>query len=198
MVEISGPIGNPQIIDGLAVYDKRVILFGSEGGARIFSSRFVNDSPDIQMRQRNNNPVAVVEVVDPILLEAKIVEPHYHCGCGCELAEIPHGIENLFHSPICMRPNTRRLFVTLGQFCIIRLERDIQLLMPAYDICMPERDCSSNGPDPDEDPCDMFDHFQFPVDEFFPPRQEPHHHGCGCRSGCELDPRPEGGCRKLC
>ncbi len=68
------------------------------------------------------------------------------------------------------------MYVTLGQFSIIRLERDIQLLMPAYDICMPAKDCSCTGDDGScgraEDPCDMFERFDFPVEEFFPPRRE--------------------------
>lgn len=194
IVEISGPVGNPQIADGLAVYDKRCILFGSEGGARIFSSRYVSDDMDVQMKQSSNKPLAVVEALDPILLEAKIVEPQYPCGCGCELAEIPTSLESRFHAPICTDPNTRRLFVTLGQFSIIRLERDIQLLIPSYDICLPERDCTCDSGTA-EDPCEVFDRFQFPVDEFFPPRPDPRPNGCGCRSNC--DPEPPG-CRKLC
>lgn len=64
VVEASCPGGRPQIIDGLAVFDKRAILFGSEGGARIFSSKYVGNSPDIQMTQRTNMPIAVVDAAD--------------------------------------------------------------------------------------------------------------------------------------
>ena len=64
VVEASCPVGRPQIIDGLAVFDKRVILFGSEGGARIFSSKYVGNSPDIQLTQRTNMPIAVVDAGD--------------------------------------------------------------------------------------------------------------------------------------
>ena len=49
-----------------------------------------------------------------------------------------------------------QLFVTLGQFSIIRLERDIQLLMPAYDVCLPRRDCSNSGVGGEQDPCEIF------------------------------------------
>ena len=63
----------------------------------------------------------------------------------------------------------KQLFASLGQFSIIKLERDIQLLMPAYDICMPEKDCSGSNCNVD-DPCDLFQQFKFPVDEFFPPK----------------------------
>lgn len=167
-VEASCPVGRPQIIDGLAIADKRVVLFGSEGGARIFSSSYVSGKPDVQLQQRSNKPVAVVEVVDPIILDAKIVEPEvrFECCC-CEINEVPASLCQMFDSDIALGDDMRRLFVTIGQFSIIRLERDIQLLMPAYDICLPERDCSC-GDDP-KDPCDMFENFAFPVDEFFPP-----------------------------
>ena len=68
--------------------------------------------------------------------------------------------------------DTRRLLVTLGQFSIIRLERDTHLLMPAYDYCLPEKECTGGGccdggcvP---EDPCEVFRKVKFPVQEFFP------------------------------
>ncbi len=179
-VEASCPVGRPLIIDGLAIADKRVVLFGSEGGARIFSSSYVSGHPDIQLQQRSNNPTAVVEVVDPIILDARIVEPHCKCGCGCcEINEVPPCICQLFDTDIVLGDDMRRLFVTIGQFSIIRLERDIQLLMPAYDICLPERDCSASGEGDAHDPCDVFDNFHFPIDEFFPP-ELPKKHGCGC------------------
>ena len=42
--------------------------------------------------------------------------------------------------------------------------------MPAYDICMPEKDCSGSTGGAADDPCDLFQRFKFPVDEFFPPK----------------------------
>ena len=66
--EISCVIGRPRIVDGLAVFDKRVVLFGGEGGARIFSSQYIEDGRDVQLRPDSNKPTAVVEVVDPIML----------------------------------------------------------------------------------------------------------------------------------
>lgn len=65
-----------------------------------------------------------------------------------------------------------QLFVTLGQFSIIRLERDIQLLMPAYDVCLPRRDCSNSGVGGEQDPCEIFSSFDFPIDAFFPPQSD--------------------------
>ena len=67
---------------------------------------------------------------------------------------------------IVVSDECKKLYVSIGQFSIIRLEREIQLLMPAYDICMPSKESSCDS----EDPCDMFQRFKFPVDEFFPPK----------------------------
>ena len=69
-----------------------------------------------------------------------------------------------------MGGDTHRLFVTLGQFSMIRLERDTQLLMPVYDYCVPSKECvCGSGCDCQEDPCELFQKVQFPVNEFFPP-----------------------------
>lgn len=51
--------------EGLCVFDKRCILFGSEGSAKIFSSDTVIDELDIPGRMRTNLPTAVVEAVTP-------------------------------------------------------------------------------------------------------------------------------------
>lgn len=59
--EVSCLVGRPRIIDGLSVFDKRVVLFGGEGGARIFSSRFVEGDMDVQLCPDSNKPTAVVE-----------------------------------------------------------------------------------------------------------------------------------------
>ncbi|MBQ6985900.1 MAG: hypothetical protein IJQ25_02805, partial [Oscillibacter sp.] len=52
---LSSPI--PVTVEGLCVFDKRTILYGSEGAARIFSSQTRIDGPDIQMMQKNNLPI---------------------------------------------------------------------------------------------------------------------------------------------
>ena len=57
---LSGPM--PVTVEGLCVFDKRAILFGSEGNAKIFSSELRVGEPDPQMMCRSNLPVAVVEI----------------------------------------------------------------------------------------------------------------------------------------
>ena len=71
-----------------------------------------------------------------------------------------------FGDELMMSGDQHRLFVTLGQFSIIRLERDTQLLIPAYDYCVPEKECA--GGRCNDDPCEIFSQIRFPVEEFFP------------------------------
>lgn len=191
--EVSCAVGRPRIIDGLAVFDKRVVLFGGEGGARVFSSQYVENGEDVQLCPNSNKPTAVAEVVDPILLDARVVAPETSCNCCCcALHEVPQSLGNCFGGEdLVLNHSGYQLFVTLGQFAIIRLERDIQLLMPAYDICLPRRDCSNSGVGGEQDPCEVFSNFEFPIDAFFPPRGEnveclftgaadANNCGCGC------------------
>lgn len=171
-------VGRPKTLYGLAVYDKRTVLFGSEGNARIFSSDDCWNAQDIQNPERSNLPVAVVEVVDPVVLGCKTLDSC--CGnCG-SAADVPADICGCFEEDLVVNSEGRQLYVTLGQFSIIKLERDIQLLMPAYDFCMPDKECAGST----DDPCALFQNFKFPVDEFFPPREgelsQTQNGGCGC------------------
>ena len=66
---LTSPIPVP--VEGLCVFDKRVILFGSEGNAKIFSSAYREDGPDPQLLRRSNLPIAVAEAVDSLDAAAK-------------------------------------------------------------------------------------------------------------------------------
>ena len=160
----------PIEVSGLAVFDKRVILFGSEGNAKVFSSQESPCSPDTQDLPRTTAPTAVVEAVDPIILCMKLVdvcEGRPNDG-GC--ADIPAAVSACFQEELMLGGDARRMFVTLGQFSLVRLERDTQLLMPVYDYCMPNKECSCDSGCPcQEDPCELFRKVKFPVSEFFPP-----------------------------
>ena len=174
---LSSPI--PVTVEGLCVFDKRTILYGSEGAARIFSSQTRIDGPDIQMMQKNNLPIAVVEAVDPIVLDARIVD---RCDRrDCELCEIPDFINGCFGDGLSSGDDGRQVYITLGQFSIVRLERDTQLLIPMIDYCMPRKDCSGTGGlSPAEDPCSIFRNIEFPEGEFFPPSAVRGSNSCGC------------------
>lgn len=151
-------------VEGLCVFDKRCILFGSEGSAKTFSS----DTALENIAPQRSLPTAVVEAVDPIVLDTRIVEDCTAAGvCEGSLSEIPTAIAAAFTSALVLEPTgTRRYFVTLGQFSLVRMERDTQLLIPAYDYCIPQSECSGGDP---EDPCGLFKNVCFPMNEFFPP-----------------------------
>ncbi|MCL2031083.1 MAG: hypothetical protein FWG93_06005 [Oscillospiraceae bacterium] len=157
----------PTEVNGLATFDKRVILFGSEGNAKIFSSQANLNGLDKQLMRKANMPVAVVEVVDPICLNVKLVDT---CDCRahscCDLIDVPEHISGLFEDEIVTGGDEKRVYCTLGQFSIIRLERDTQLVIPVVDFCLPDKECVGSTED---NPCELFRRIKFPVDEFFPP-----------------------------
>jgi len=167
----------PVEVTGLAVFDKRVVLFGSEGSAKVFASKGTSCGPDPQALPKVTGPDAVVEAVDPLILSMKLVDvcDCRPCDCCC-CADIPSAVAACFPEELTTSSDTRRLYVTLGQFSLIRLERDAQLLMPVYDYCVPEKECTcSGGCECQEDPCDLFRRVEFPVGEFFPPNSvSPH------------------------
>lgn len=152
------PAGDP--ICGLAIFDKRVMLFGSEASAKVYTS----EDPD--QKQSSGLPIGVIESVDPIILHMKVVEKDSQLQDEAEPRTIPQEIQDLFDEELVMSEQNRSLFVTIGQFSMIRLERDTQLLIPAYDYCVPEKSCEGTS---DDDPCAMFSRIEFPLDEFFPP-----------------------------
>ncbi len=137
--------------------------------------------------QRTAYFVAVVEAVDPIVLGAKVADCCDCRCCDCDLCEVPPCVCQCFGCDLTPGEDCRRVFVTLGQFSIIRLERDSQLLMPVYDNCFPEKCCpsGSNCGNSCDDPCELFQNIAFPVDQFFPPQNQ-----CCCENG------KQSGCRK--
>ncbi len=165
----------PTRIEGLATYDKRIILFGSEGGASIYSSLYVPADQDTDFMTRSNLPKASVEVVPPIMLSAKLVDACIPCGCcQCDITSVPGAVCACFDGQLCDTSDGNNLYTTLGIFSIVRLMREVQLLVPSYDFCIPEKECCSPT---DDDPCTLFNNMDFPNDEFFPPAQNGN---CSC------------------
>ena len=158
-------------------------LYGSESSAKVFSSQYNPNGPDMQNLPVTSVPNAIVETVDPLILGMKLVDV---CDCGpCECCcDIPLGVAACFPEELLLCGDTRRLYVTLGQFSIIRLERDTQLLIPVFDYCMPDKDCSCGGGCATEDPCELFQNICFPVDEFFPPNSLTSNRDYECTKQC--------------
>lgn len=57
-------VSRPTVVEGVATFDKKVILFGSEGNSKTFMSKYKFDEADVQLWSRNNLPVAHTDVFD--------------------------------------------------------------------------------------------------------------------------------------
>ena len=167
---ISG--GRPTTITGLAVFSKRLVLFGGDTTARIYSSRQQSGCLCKQALSTAGTPEGIVEVVEPIILGSRIQEV---CNCNCcppPTPEIPDAILACFDEELVLNGECKRLLVTIGQFSISRLQRPTQLLIPTFDYCVPTKSCPNVGAAQDENPCQVFSQIDFPLDAFFPGKGE--------------------------
>ena len=162
----------PVSLYGLAVFSKRAVLCGEESKAHIFTSNTRIGELDGLTIRSANLPTAIVEVLEPMVLSSKVVDV-CHCACGDQnLGQSPAAIRSCFDDELVLSGESRRLLVTLGQFSLIRLERDAQLVIPVLDYSLPTKECcDSTGCA--EDPCEMFSRIPFPSDRFVPT-------GCDC------------------
>ena len=121
--------------------------------------------------QPGAQPEAVVEAIDPVILQTKIVDV-CQCRpsdkCCCLESGLPGPVGEAFDDELVLSGMERQLQVTLGQFGLVRLQRQTQLLIPSYDYCMPDEDCCENGYKPQECPCETFAKMDFPIRAFFP------------------------------
>lgn len=127
-------------------------------------------------------PKAVIEVVEPIALGAKVIDVNDKCCCddGFDISSVPESVCRVFDDSLILGGEQKRVFVSLGIFSIVKLERRVQLLIPAYDFCIPNKECVGAT---DDNPCDLFERISFPVDEFFPPEKcdlDADNPGCKC------------------
>jgi len=167
----------PAPLTGLAVFSKRVVLCGEDSHTHVYTSDTRLGQPDGVTAYAANRPYAVVEVLDPMVLASKVKEV---CDCNCDnaLVQIPGCVKALYDEELVVSGEKRRLFVTLGQFSVIRLERDAQLVVPVLDCAVPSRECCDAGGST-EDPCEMFSRIPFPTGQFCP---------TGCSDACSPAP----------
>jgi len=178
VADVTAGSNRPVTVYGLAVFTKRALLFGGDGTAKIFTDRTCG----CKKRSDCSMPQAVVEVVDPMVLASNVVDSCNCCCNCCDLPDLPECVLSWFDDELVLSGECRRLLVTIGQFSIVRLERDTQLLIPVYNYCLPEKECPSSS---DGDPCDLFQNICFPVGEFFPPDTlKPPCNYSGMQSGC--------------
>lgn len=185
--EVCVPMGQAQEFEGIAVLEKRVVLYGGESNVSVFRSSESDgfcSVPDCVCCAKTK-PQAVVEVVEPVVLGAQIVESCSCCNCCCSCCDVPLQISDCVNGTLVDNDNGRALAVSLGIFSVVRLVRDGQLLVQATDYCLPDKECCE--PD-DEDPCGTFRKMPFPTSEFCPITAPVSNGGsarpsrCGCNS----------------
>ena len=174
----------PTTITGLAVFAKRVVLYGGKSRAKTFRS--TDEIPTAESLLQCEKPLAIVEALDPMILSAKVKEVCECCRCETELTEFPSNIVESFGEQLVLSGESKRLYVTIGQFSTVRLERETQISVEPREYCAPTRECCDEECC-EEDPCEMFGRIDFPMREFFPgSRKEegkeprPPYQTCGC------------------
>lgn len=180
--------GRSQEFDGIAVLEKKVILYGSESNVSIFKSN--PDSSDYctvpePCCSTKNVPIAIVEVVDPIILNTKVREYNDNCNCCCCCSnDIPENIAaGLSGTLDDGNEEGRYITVSLGVFSVVRIVRPAQYLINATEYCVPDKECIAAEED---NPCNLFRSMAFPTAEFCPtgytPREGNDRNGrCGCQ-----------------
>ncbi len=171
------PAAMPVTVNGLSIFSKKVILYGSEGSVSIYSSENCrNEATNVNL-PASNLPRATVQVADPIALSAKLCECR---GCCCELkCNIPDCICTRYGGEFIVQNAAKTVSVSIGLFTIVQIERNVPMMIPTYDFCIPDKECVSSS----DNPCELFSRIEFPTDEFFPPRTSEAadgEHGCGC------------------
>jgi len=155
---------------GFVGFEKTVILFGSEGKIKIFKSKdpasnaplygeSCTDACGGSLVEQDNLPNVKVEVAEPLVLNTRIKRVHHHHR---------HGDDEDNCNPEGIIIPQRRVVVTLGLFSIIKLVRLVQLLIPAFNFCYPNKECVAST---NEEPCEIFDSIEFTLDQFFPPQK---------------------------
>lgn len=168
----------PTSLLGLSVFTKRVVLYGGCSKAKVFSSDDRILSQESLMG--SDLPVAVLEALDPMILASKLKEV---CQCKHrenELAEIPSVIAESFGEELLLTGEVKRLYITIGQFSTVRLERGTQLSVAVCEYCAPRRTCCDEECC-EEDPCELFGRIDFPMQAFFP---ESHRGSCTEKPDC--------------
>jgi hypothetical protein len=168
-------------VQGIATYRKKVILYGSEGNAKVYSSNTSQLENDTVLPVANNRPTAHVQAVDPVALSATLI-PCTGTLCST-VPSIPAAVLEVIGGSIAdVEAVEQAVFVTLGLFTVVQLVRNVQMLVPVYDFCVPEKECVTTT----DDDCDIFSRIQFPLDEFFPPKESGDGSPGTC-GGCEED-----------
>ncbi len=169
--------------EGIAVVEKKVVLYGSEGCVSIYRSGISDDfccNDENAANYYTNMPIATVEVAAPVVLGTKVCDTsriNFTTCCVCACDCIPENVCACVGGNLCDNDDNN-LFVSLGFFSIVRIERPAQYLVNVAEYCIPDKECVCGE---DDDPCSIFRNMAFPVNEFYPPSlSNSAHSDCGC------------------
>jgi len=166
--------GTPTQVQGTATFNKKVILFGSDGSVKVFTSEYGSDPAD---SDNLSLPRVTVQVAKPVALSAKV-------GLCSDINRFPCSVPQCVCNCVGGTPTEdgqRCVSVTLGLFSIVQIERNVQLKVKSYDFCIPKKECTNTT----DNPCEVFSRLDFPKDQFFPPNicdtnSAGFNFGCGC------------------
>ncbi len=150
----------PTPVEGLAAFCKKVILFGSEASVKTFSTE--NNA----VTNCSSMPIVNVQVIDPMILSCDVCDCTSTDGPLTRPISAPEEVLRQFSGSFDDVPYTRCVTLSLGMFSIVQLERQVQVMIPIYDFCIPEKNEQPQA----GDPCELFGRIAFPTEEFFPPR----------------------------
>ena len=157
----------PTSITGIAVSSKRVVLYGSDGNVKRFSS---DSTPAIDPSEldccvgyNSTMPTANVQVSSPVALAATLSP----VTTSPIVPFVPENVAEFIGGDLAS-PERQQVTTTIGLFSITTLSRSVQLMLPSYDFCMPRKECE----DRTDDPCEAFGKIEFPTEAFFPPNAQ--------------------------
>ena len=137
----------PTSITGIAVSSKRVVLYGSDGNVKRFSS---DSTPAIDPSEldccvgyNSTMPTANVQVSSPVALAASLVP----VTTAPIVPFVPENVAEFIGGDLAS-PERQQVTTTIGLFSITTLSRSVQLMLPSYDFCMPRKECDDRTDDP--------------------------------------------------
>ena len=133
---------SPSTYIGTAYARKNCILYGSESSVKAFSSSAFTSEQKNASPAAPSLPTAIVSVLEPIVLETKIISP----------------------ADSANTTGKRGISVTLGLFSVIELTRPVTLMVRTLDYSIPHKEYRSDADSPSE----VFEKLKFPDEEFLP------------------------------
>lgn len=151
------------LVKGLSIFTKQTVMYGSEGSVKMYTSAVSTE--ETESVSVSNLPKANVQTADPISLGAKLVCNNPNIPTApCQF--IPDNIAALYGGTFAS-VGDKHVLVSIGLFSMVQIVRNVQMLVHAYDYCIPCKECKTIS----DNPCEMFHRINFPTNEFFPEGQ---------------------------